>query len=109
MTKKEHLIDMLYAHAPSELHKSCVEKIFEIINKRDWAIFCSQMGDYDHPMERVYAEKECEEELNKLIGNSGVLADCVGYVLRSLKMDIYPASKFYHENFHTLDEEYNSR
>ncbi len=106
MTKREHLIDMLYQHAPSTLDKSWVEEIFKIINKKDWAIFCSQMGDYDHPMERVYAEKECDEALNKLMGNSGTLADCVAHVSRNLKMDIYPASKFYHENFHTLDEEY---
>ncbi len=32
--------------------------IYEAINKRDWAVFCSYMGDYDHPGERVAAKKE---------------------------------------------------
>jgi hypothetical protein len=109
MTKKEHLIDMLYAHAPSTLSKDWVEKIFDVINKRDWAIFCSQMGGRNHPMERVYAEKKYQEEREKLCAWGYAVWECVEYIERNLTRDIYSASKFYKENFHTLNEEYNSR
>ena len=35
-----------------------MKSIYEAINKRDWDVFNSQMGDYDHPGERVAAEKK---------------------------------------------------
>lgn len=31
--------------------------VFKDINDYDWAVFCSQMGDYDHPGERKVAEE----------------------------------------------------
>ena len=67
--------------------------------------FCSQMGDYDHPMERVYAEKEMNEKFEKLAGESYALQDAIAYVKRSLEMDIYPTKNYYNKNFHTLNEE----
>lgn len=56
MTNKEFLLQMLQAettdisneHFPVET----VKEVFEIINEYDWAVFCSQMGDYDHPNDR---------------------------------------------------------
>jgi len=104
MTKKDKLIDMI-AEGISSVDRKTVAEIFNIINEKDWKDFCSQMGDYDHPMERVNAKKEMDEKLEKLSGNSYTLQDAVAYVLRSLSMDIYPASKYYSKNFHTLDEE----
>lgn len=103
MTKKDKLIDML-ADGISTVDRRTVEEIFIIINEKDWAVFCSQMGDYDHPEERIEAKKVMNEKLEKLIGNSYTLQDAVAYVLRSLSMDIYPACDFYHKNFHTLNE-----
>lgn len=32
--------------------------VYEAINKYDSDMFCSQMGDYDHPEERAAAEKK---------------------------------------------------
>ena len=104
MTKKDNLIYLL-AEGISSVDRKTVEEIFNIINECDWKVFCSQMGDYDHPMERVYAEKEMNEKLEKLSGNSYTLQDAVAYVSRSLKMDIYPASKYYNKNFHTLNQD----
>ena len=37
-----------------------MKTIYEAINKYDWDCFCSQMGDYDHPGERVAAAKKLE-------------------------------------------------
>ena len=103
MTKKDKLIDMI-AESIFSVDRKTVEEIFNIINEYDWKVFCSQMGDYDHPMERVQAEKVMNEKLEKLAGNSYTLQDAIAYVKRSLEMDIYPSSKYYHNNFHTLDE-----
>lgn len=106
MTNKEFLIAELHKHC-GDVDLKTVEHIFQIINKRDWADFCSQMGDYDHPEERVFAEKEMNDKLEELAGNSYALQDAVAYVLRALKMDIYPTSSFYHRNFHKMNEEYD--
>lgn len=35
-----------------------MKSIYEAINKRDWDVFSSYMGDYDHPGERVAAGKK---------------------------------------------------
>ena len=104
MTKKDKLIDML-ADGISTVDRKTVEEIFNIYNEYDWKVFCSYMGDYDHPRERIEAEKEMNEKFEKLAGDSYTLQDAVAYVLRSLKMDIYPTRKYYHENFHTLNQQ----
>ena len=70
MTNNEFLLQMLQAettdisneHLPAET----VKEVFEIINEYDWAVFCSQMGDYDHPGERVRAKQVLDEKLSFL-------------------------------------------
>lgn len=32
--------------------------IYKIVNEFDWKVFCSYMGDYDHPEERTEARQE---------------------------------------------------
>lgn len=48
--------------------------IYHAINEYDWTVFCSYMGDYDHPRERVAAEEQlnsfknsCSPEMQELI------------------------------------------
>lgn len=55
MNNKEFLLQMLQAE--TKLSSGGVLDLFQIINEYDWAVFCSQMGDYDHPGERVQAKK----------------------------------------------------
>lgn len=54
-TNKEHLIEMLQKE--TKLSSGGVLDLFEIINEYDWTCFCSQMGDFDCPRERVQAKK----------------------------------------------------
>ena len=49
MTNKEFLLQMLQAE--TKLSNGGILDLFQIINEYDWAVFCSQMGDYDHPGE----------------------------------------------------------
>ena len=104
MTKKDKLIDMI-AEGISSVDRKTVEEIFNIIYECDYKIFCSQMGDFDHPMERVHAKEERKQKFEKLAGESYTLQDAIAYTIRNLTMDIYPAKKYYFENFHTLNEE----
>lgn len=110
MTKKEHLIELLFAHCPGNVDKKCVEVCFDIINKYDWAVFCSQMGDYDHPGERKQAKEDMEKQLYEFTHPFGtesfVMKEVVEHVQRNLEGDIYEASKFYNNNFHHMSEEY---
>lgn len=54
-TNKEHLIEMLQKETKVSLGE--VSELFDIINEYEWSCFCSYMGDYDHPGERVQAKK----------------------------------------------------
>lgn len=38
--------------------------IYKSTNTYDWTVFCSQMGDYDHPGERVAAKEKFENEMS---------------------------------------------
>ena len=112
MTNKEYLIGRLHDHI-SFVDRKTIEVIFEAINKRDWAVFCSQMGDYDHPSERVQAEKDLEAEIEKITHPFGLLSypvlEAVDSVKKGLSYDFEETCKFYHTNFHKMDEEYNDR
>lgn len=102
MTNKEKLIRDISTKV--NLGYGFVEQVFEIVNKRDWAIFCSQMGDYDHPGERVAANKTFEEEMLKLCMTDSLNSDTV--VLKARTADLISKSQFYHDKFHTMNEEY---
>lgn len=106
MTKKEHLIDLLMEHN-SECSRELVEKIFDIINKKDWKDFCSQMGDFDHPGERIQAKKDMELELEKLnLYKLPAIDNCVNLIKYDLTYFGGKVERFYSQNFHTLNEEY---
>lgn len=101
---------MLFQHCPGNITKQVVEACFNIVNKYDWAVFCSQMGDFDHPGERIQAKETMEKELRDFTHPFGtesfVMKEVAEHVVRNLTMDIYPAHNFYNEHFHTMDEEY---
>ena len=97
MTKKEHLLEML--RKETNLSSGAVLDLFEIINKYDWDVFCSYMGDYDHPGERVEAEKVLDEKLRHYCKAEWVK---VWYLLKE-KGEI---RNFYDDNFHTINDEY---
>lgn len=104
MTKKDYLIEKLTS---SEISNDCfdkdtIEKVYEIVNTRDWAIFCSEMGDYDHPAERVAARETFKQEILKISENK---TDSEKSQIEVLVKAIENSS-FYHENFHSMDEEY---
>lgn len=46
------------------LSPATAKTVYEEINKYDWACFCSQMGDYDQPGERVAAKKQLDRFKN---------------------------------------------
>ena len=104
MTKREKLIGML-AEGVASVDRKTVETIFQIYNEYDWACFCSQMGDYDHPGERVAAEKEMNEKFNELAGNSNVLRNAINSIVENLTTFENPIRNYYHENFHKLNQE----
>ena len=110
MTKKEYLIGRLHDHI-SYVDRKTIEVIFDSINKRDWAVFCSQMGDYDHPSERVQAEKELEAEFEKITHPFGSLSypvlEAVDLVKKNLSYDC-ETGNFYHTNFHSMNDEYKA-
>ena len=109
-TNREHLIEMLFQHCPGNVTKQVVEECFKIINKYDWAVFCSQMGDYDHPGERIHAKEVMEKELEEFKHPFGTVCytniEVAEHVIRNLTMDIYPAHNFYHQHFHNLEKEF---
>lgn len=109
MTNKDFLIDILHEHI-SFVDRKTIEVIYEAFNKRDWACFISQMGDYDHPSERVQAEKDLEAELEKITKPFGSLSyavlEAVDLVKKNLYCDFEEACKLYHSNFHNMEKEH---
>lgn len=95
MTNKQHLINTI--NLISKIGIETVESVFEIINKYDWAVFCSFMDDYDHPEERRVAEKALHESLKNYGANASV-------IFEMLHDDSYTA-KFYNDNFHHMDDD----
>ena len=63
MKKSEAYIEKLSMMFKTSLATTKV--IYDAINTYDWKCFCSQMGDYDHPGERVEAEKELDRVKNQ--------------------------------------------
>ena len=114
MTNKEYLIGLLFAHCQENVDRKTVEVCFEIVNKYDWAVFCSQMGDYDHPGERKQAAEVMEKELYEFTHpfDTDVENYSLGYVAahvkNSLKGTSDAAARFYHRNFHNMDKEYDA-
>lgn len=56
MKKREVYIEKISKEFRISL--ATAKDIYEAINKYDYACFCSYMGDYDYPQERVAAEKD---------------------------------------------------
>lgn len=108
MTKKDKLIDMLLEHqinCNKTINRDFTIKIFDIINECDWKIFCSQMGDYDHPMERVNAKKEMERKLKELNPyDMPLMAETIKMVKNDLSVFGSKIERYYSNNFHTLNE-----
>lgn len=105
MTNNEFLLQMLQAettdisneHLPAET----VKEVFEIINEYDWAVFCSQMGDYDHPGERVRAKQVLNEKLSFYV--------VAGPQIWKLLKEDGEIRNFYNSHFHTMKDEYNAK
>jgi hypothetical protein len=97
MTNKEHLIEILQKE--TKLSMSGVSDIFEIINEYDWAVFCSQMADFDCPNERIQAKKVLDEKLSHYREEDWKK-------IWSLLNDCCEAHYFYNNHFHTMKEEF---
>lgn len=100
MTNNEFLLQMLQAE--TKLSNGGILDLFQIINEYDWAVFCSQMGDYDHPGERVQAKKVLDEKL------SAYREEDWKKVWKLLKED-GEIRNFYNSHFHTMKDEYNAK
>lgn len=96
-TNKEHLIEMLQKE--TKLSSGGVLDLFNIINEYDWSCFCSYMGDYDHPEERVQAKKVLDEKLSHYQENDWKK-------VWSLLKDDGEIHSFYNSKFHTIDEKF---
>lgn len=98
MTNKKHLLEKIQKE--TKLSSGAVTDLFEIINDYDWACFCSYMGDYDHPSERVQAKKVLDEKLKnyqeedwKKVWN--LLEENEGYI-----------RSFYNKHFHSMSDKF---
>jgi hypothetical protein len=96
-TNEAHLIEMLQKE--TKLSLGGVLELFQIINKYDWAVFCSYMDDYDHPEERVQAKKVLDEKLSHYQENDWKK-------VWSLLNENGEIHSFYNNYFHTMKEEY---
>lgn len=105
MTNKEYLIKSLH-NLCDYVNINVVEEVYKIINEYDWAVFCSQMGDYDHPTERVQAEKVMNEKLDELSNKNEKYAKAVSCIKQNLTEDISKLCDFYSRNFHNMNKEY---
>lgn len=73
MTRKEALLAKIKDETFAMCKPEAVDKVYEAVNKRDWAIFCSQMGDYDQPGERVRAKEVFEKEIAEIAADKGLI------------------------------------
>ena len=101
MTNKEFLLQMLQAETTDIFPAETVKEVFEIINEYDWAVFCSQMGDYDHSGERVRAKQVLDEKLSFYV--------VAGPQIWKLLEEDGEIHKFYNSHFHTMKDEYNAK
>lgn len=112
MTNKEHLIELLFAHCPGNVDKKTVEVCFEIVNKYDWAAFCSQMGNYDYPEERREAKETMDKELYEFTHPFGTesysLMSVAEHVTNNLSGTVSVSARFYFRNFHNMNKEYDA-
>ncbi len=96
MTNKDFLLQMIEQQTGISIN--IVSEIFSIINEYDWKVFCSQMGDYDHPEERVQAKKVIDEKLSHYNESEWKK---VWYCLNDDKK----ISDFYHRKFHSMNDD----
>lgn len=96
-TNKEHLIEMLQKETKVSL--GGVSELFDIINEYEWSCFCSYMGDYDHPGERVQAKKVLDEKLSHY-------PERTWKKVWSLLKEDGEIHSFYNDKFHHMTEEY---
>lgn len=97
-TNKEYLLEEI--RKETGLSNGAVLDIFEIINEYDWKVFCSQMGDYDHPEERETAKKILDEKLSSYSKRTWKK------VWKLLEETDNHISSFYIKHFHNLKDEY---
>lgn len=97
-TNKEYLLEEI--RKETGLSSGGVLDIFEIINDYDWKVFCSQMGDFDCPGERISAKKVLGEKLKSYPEGTWKK---IWNLLEEGENEI---RKFYCEHFHTMKEEY---
>lgn len=64
MTVKQHLAQVVANESKMDMEFS--ERIVDIVYNRDFAVFASQMGDYDHPGERMAAYERFEKAMKEL-------------------------------------------
>lgn len=98
MTNEEKIIQMISRKVFDEIE--VVTAIYKAVNKYDWDCFCSQMGDYDHPEERVEARKVFSETVK----NFEPFVVCKIWELladKNAKIGI-----FYSEHFHSMSKEF---
>lgn len=102
MTNKEKLIDIIQFETGHS--KDDIEKIFEAVNKYEGACFCSQMGDYDHPEERIAAKRVLNKELKEFdfMVAYEVFSLLDGNSLNPRQENI---ARFYNRRFHKMDDE----
>ena len=93
MTNKEKIISDICIS--TGINKETVTSVFEIINEYDWKVFCSQMGDYDHPGERIDAENNLNVKMKAFPFSDG--CKIVNFI---------KGCELYHKKFHELSAEY---
>ncbi len=69
--------------------------IYNEINRYDWTVFCSYMGDYDHPEERTAAE-------NKLAKTREALAEEYREIFDNIQKFMSNDREY---NIHKMDKE----
>lgn len=103
MTNKQYLIEELTKITLSK-NKEIVEKIYNIVNEKDWKDFRSEMSDYDHPEERVRAKKEMQESFNKLLQENPNCSQDIEFIVEVLDNSNVGLGNFYYEYFHNMSE-----
>ena len=93
MKRSEGYIEKLSKQFRISIHTA--KTIYEAINKYNWDVFNSQMGDYDHPGERVAAAKKLESFKGMYSSNFKKVIDNI--------QDFMKEDEEY--NIHKMDEE----
>ena len=76
-----------------------ISELFQIINEYDWTCFCSQMGDFDCPGERLQAKKVLDEKLSHY-------PERTWKKIWSLLKEDGEIHSFYNDKFHHMKDEY---